>query len=188
MALKLTNSIGRDPSPSTAYGTCDGLKAAASHRLRRDSLDGVRAAIQGMGSVGFHSAKLEAALRALLVVKDNYHKNLERALESLDAEAFFSQAIYDQDVDAFSPCAMGLVINKVRSRKSVEKLARGHAQHCVAKPGDFTSQVTSLNRVSLIDCFKSFYDWFYIAMELNLKDVIALGVQLRQIPHSLGCW
>jgi len=83
---------------------------------------------------------------------------------------------------------MGLVINKVRSRKSVEKLARGHAPHCVAKPGDFTSQVTSLNRVSLIDCFKSFYDWFYIAMELNLKDVIALGVQLRQMPHSLGCW
>ena len=76
MALKLTNSIGRDPSPSTAYGTCDGLKAAASHRLRRDSLDGVRAAIQGMGSVGFHSAKLVGAIKVVspkLKIHNKHH-------------------------------------------------------------------------------------------------------------------
>src|SRR5690606_38136842 len=47
-----------DPSPSTAYGVFMGIRAAVQHRLGRSDLDGIRVAIQGVGQVGFHLARL----------------------------------------------------------------------------------------------------------------------------------
>src|SRR5690606_3896339 len=40
-----------DPSPATAYGVYMGMKAAAKHRLGVDSLEDLRVAVQGVGSV-----------------------------------------------------------------------------------------------------------------------------------------
>jgi leucine dehydrogenase len=46
-----------DPSPATAYGTFFGIRAAVKRKLGRDSLDGLRVAIQGVGNVGFDLAR-----------------------------------------------------------------------------------------------------------------------------------
>ena len=41
-----------DPSPVTAEGVFRGIKVAVRHALKRDSLDGLRVAVQGLGHVG----------------------------------------------------------------------------------------------------------------------------------------
>ena len=46
-----------DPSPVTAYGTLQGIKAAAKWKYGDPSLDGRSVAIQGLGSVGYYLAK-----------------------------------------------------------------------------------------------------------------------------------
>ncbi len=103
---------GGDPSPSTAYGVYIGIKAAVKHKLGADSLEGVSVAIQGVGNVGFHLARLLAADGAQLVVTDIYSDNLDRLLKHVVAEVVDPETIYAQAVDVFSPCAMGSAINE----------------------------------------------------------------------------
>ena len=102
---------GGDPSPSTAYGTFIGLKAAVKHRLHSDDLRGLRVAVQGMGNVGFHLARLLRDAGAELFVADIHPELVERAVLELGATAVAPGIIHALDVDVFSPCAMGGVIN-----------------------------------------------------------------------------
>ena len=57
---------GGDPSPWTALGCFQGIKAAAQARLGTDSLDGIRVAVQGVGHVGIHLCRLLGALRSFV--------------------------------------------------------------------------------------------------------------------------
>ena len=106
---------GGDPSPSTAYGTFIGLKAAVTHRLGNGpeigSLEGLRVAIQGVGNVGFHLATHLRDAGAELHVADVFAGNVQRAVDELGAHAVAPDEIYDLDVDVFSPCALGAVVN-----------------------------------------------------------------------------
>src|SRR5690554_5264631 len=59
-----------DPSPVTARGVLRGIEAAAKYKFGRDDLAGLRVAIQGVGSVGYHLAKNLHARGVELVVTD----------------------------------------------------------------------------------------------------------------------
>jgi leucine dehydrogenase len=100
-----------DPSPATAYGTFFGIRAAVKRKLGRDSLDGLRVAIQGVGNVGFDLARQLTDAGAQLWVADIHEENLVRAREELGARALAPEAIYAADVDVFAPCAMGAILN-----------------------------------------------------------------------------
>ena len=102
---------GGDPSPTTAYGTFVGLKAAAQFRLGRSDLKGLKVAIQGVGNVGYRLAKHLHDEGAQLVVSDIFAENTERAARELGATVVEGDAIFDQDVDVFAPCALGAIIN-----------------------------------------------------------------------------
>lgn len=102
---------GGDPSPTTAYGTYVGLKAAAKFRLGVDSLKGIRVAVQGVGNVGYRLAKHLHDDGAELVVSDIFSENTERAVRELGARVVEGDAIFDQEVDIFAPCALGAIIN-----------------------------------------------------------------------------
>lgn len=102
---------GGDPSPTTAYGTYVGLKAAAKFRLGVDSLKGIKIAVQGVGNVGYRLAKHLHDDGAELVVSDIFSENTERAVRELGARVVEGDAIFDQDVDIFAPCALGAIIN-----------------------------------------------------------------------------
>ncbi len=106
-----TGERGGDPSPTTAYGVFVGLKAAVRHRLRRDSLDGVVVAVQGLGHVGFSLCELLRREGAALVVTDIDESALERAKTEFDAEAVATEDIYDVDAEVFAPCALGAILN-----------------------------------------------------------------------------
>lgn len=102
---------GGDPSPTTAYGVFVGLKAAAQYRLGKSSLQGLKVAIQGVGNVGYRLAKQLHEEGAELVVSDIFAENTERAARELGARVVEGDAIFDQDVDVFAPCALGAIIN-----------------------------------------------------------------------------
>lgn len=125
---------GGDPSPSTAYGTFVGLKAAVQHRLGRDDLGGLKVAIQGVGNVGFHLAQLLAEQGAELVVADIFQQNIDRLLTCVDAEVVDAACIYDQAVDVYSPCAMGSAINPETIDRITAPVIAGAANNQLATP------------------------------------------------------
>lgn len=107
---KATGGSG-DPSPVTAYGVYVGMKAAAKKAYGSDSLEGKRIAIQGAGHVSSHLAKFLADENADLYICDIYEDKVNEVAQMTGAEVVDPDNIYGLDVDIFSPCALGGVVN-----------------------------------------------------------------------------
>ena len=118
--------VGADDSagpsaPFTARGVYAGLRAVVRSRLGRDDLEGVRVAIQGVGSVGRELAALLAADGARLVVADVDRAAVADVVERHGAAPCAVEEILFADVDVLAPCALGAVfddasIPRVRAR------------------------------------------------------------------------
>src|SRR3954470_19141388 len=59
-----------DPSPVTAYGVYQGIKAAVKHRYGSDDLAGKTVTVQGVGHVGYYLCQYLSGDEAQLVVTD----------------------------------------------------------------------------------------------------------------------
>lgn len=130
----LGNCRSGDPSPMTARGTFAGIKAAVRHKMRRDSLEGVRIAIQGVGHVGQHLARYLAKAGAELWLADINPAAVEQLVSELGAHAVAKDAIYEQEVDVFAPCAMGAVINDQTLPRLKANIVAGAANNQLAEP------------------------------------------------------
>ncbi len=100
-----------DPSPVTARGVWLGIRAAVRHKLGREDLGGVRVAVQGLGHVGYHVARLLAQDGARLTVADLDPARAERAADEFGARVVGRDEILGVDADVLAPCALGGVIN-----------------------------------------------------------------------------
>ena len=100
-----------DPSPVTAYGTYMGMKAAARKAFGSDSLQGKRIAVQGVGHVGTYLLEHLQKEGAKLILTDYYEDRAQAAAARFGAVAVGLDEIYDQDVDIYSPCALGATLN-----------------------------------------------------------------------------
>ncbi|MHB1279237.1 MAG: Glu/Leu/Phe/Val family dehydrogenase [Bacteroidia bacterium] len=102
---------GGDPSPVTAYGVFMGMKASANMAWGSDSLSGKTVAVQGIGKVGFHLLEHLHKEGAKLYVTDINEKALKAAADQFGAIVVGGEDIFDLNVDVFSPCALGAVLN-----------------------------------------------------------------------------
>lgn len=109
----LPESIGGsgDPSPWTAKGVLEGMRACLKEKLNQDYFKGVVVAIQGLGHVGFSLAKLLHKEKAKLIVADVNQKIVERIVRELNAETVSTDEIFHTTCDIFAPCAMGGAVN-----------------------------------------------------------------------------
>lgn len=100
-----------DPSPVTAYGVYQGIKACAQKAYGSDSLEGKRISIQGAGHVSSHLAQFLHKEGAELFICDIYEDKVNALAEKVDAQVVDPDDIYGLDVDIFSPCALGGIVN-----------------------------------------------------------------------------
>jgi leucine dehydrogenase len=100
-----------NPSPFTALGCFEGIRACAIEAWGSDSLKGKVVAIQGPGNVGFPLGRQLVEAGARLIVADVNAANVDRAVKELGAEAVAPEAIYDVACDVFSPNALGGILN-----------------------------------------------------------------------------
>jgi len=101
-----------DPSPVTAQGCFNSLKAAVKYRFGDDSLEGLRVAIQGVGHVGYHYCKLLTEAGAEVIVADINVAATARVVKDFGVMVVAPQTIYGQAVDVFAPCALGGILNE----------------------------------------------------------------------------
>ena len=123
-----------DPSPATAYGVLMGIRAAVAHRLGRDSLQGVRVAVQGLGHVGRALCGLLAKEGAALVVTDIHSGTVREVVAELGARAVAPEAIYEAEVEVFAPCALGAVLNDDTIARLHAPVVAGSANNQLAQP------------------------------------------------------
>ena len=122
-----------DPSPVTAYGVLQGMKASALEAYGRAELKGLRVAIQGVGKVGYALCGYLAEEGAEIVVTDLDTDNLARAVSNFGVATTSLDDIYALDADIFAPCAMGAVINDDTLSKLNCKIIAGSANNVLAR-------------------------------------------------------
>lgn len=123
-----------DPSPYTALGCFVGAQAAVRHHLKRDDLDGLIVALQGLGHVGFDYARRLREAGARLVVADIDQNALDRARSELGAEVVPVDSIYDVEADIYAPCALGATLNEDTLGRLRAKIVAGAANNQLATP------------------------------------------------------
>lgn len=123
-----------DPSPATAFGTFIGIQAAVRHKLGRDSLQGLKVAIQGVGNVGYRLARHLHEAGAVLWVTDIHFPAVDRCVKEFGATAVSMEQIFGLDVDVFAPCALGAILNDVTLPQLKAPIVAGAANNQLARP------------------------------------------------------
>ncbi|WP_371185216.1 Leu/Phe/Val dehydrogenase [Thalassotalea maritima] len=122
-----------NPGPFTALGTFLGIKAAVKYKLGKDDLTGIKVAVQGLGSVGYSLCEKLHAAGASLIVTDINPETLAKAEKELNATVVGLDEIYSQDVDVFSPCALGASINDSTINQLKASIVAGCANNQLAE-------------------------------------------------------
>ena len=123
---------GGDPSPVTAYGVFMGLKAAVKESFGSDNLNGKKVMVQGVGHVGENLVRFVTEQGAKVYVADLNQEQLNATAAKYGAEIVSLDAVYDMDVDIYSPCALGATLNTENINKLRCAVVAGAANNQLA--------------------------------------------------------
>ncbi len=100
-----------NPSPFTAYGVYCAIKASVRHKLKRERLDGLTVAIQGIGETGGRLAELLLQDNCRIIAADINEDHIRSLREKINFELVKPEEIYSVPCDIFAPCALGGILN-----------------------------------------------------------------------------
>jgi leucine dehydrogenase len=118
-----------DPSPVTAYGVYNGIKASCLKKLGTDDVSGVRIAVQGAGHVGYYLCENLAADGAVISITDIDEERVHKVVADFGATPVDPDEIYDVDCEVFAPCALGAIINDATLRRLRCQIVAGGANN-----------------------------------------------------------
>ncbi len=163
--------LGRsgDPSPVTAYGVYQGIKASAAHRYGTDALADRHIAVQGLGHVGYYLCKDLASEGARLTVADIDEAAVRRVVEEFGAQSVVPDAIYGVDADIFAPCALGAVVNDATLDQFTFDIIAGAANNVLANSSVHGAALQDrgilyapdyvINAGGLVNVYGELHDW-----------------------------
>jgi leucine dehydrogenase len=132
--ISATYGSSGNPSPATAFGVYQGMKAAAKAAFGSDSLTGKTVAVQGVGNVSFTLCKYLHEEGARLIVTDINKEAVSRAVEAYGATAVDPGEIIKVDCDIYAPCALGATINDESLPLLRAKVVAGAANNQLKEP------------------------------------------------------
>ena len=118
-----------DPSPVTAYGVYNGIKASCLKKLGSDDLSDVSVAVQGAGHVGYYLCENLAGDGARISICDIDEERVHKVVSDFGATPVEPDEIYDVECDVFAPCALGAVINDGTLRRLRCQIVAGGANN-----------------------------------------------------------
>jgi leucine dehydrogenase len=123
-----------DPSPVTAWGVLQGLKACAEESLRTSSLEGVRVVVQGVGKVGYHLVKHLTESGAVVTVADVDVDAVARTVKEFGVETVEPDKAHAVECEIYAPCALGGVIRDDTLPNLKCKIVAGAANNQLERP------------------------------------------------------
>lgn len=129
------NSSG-DPSPLTAWGVYNGMKACAAHVYGEPSLKGKKVAMQGLGTVSYYLLKHLKEEGAVVVGADVDENAVAKCQKEYGISVVSTEDIAFQDCDIFSPNALGAILNEKSIPRLKCKIVAGAANNQLATASD----------------------------------------------------
>lgn len=100
-----------DPSPATALGVYEAMRAVALHLWGEPELAGRRVTVSGVGKVGSDLCRHLVGAGASVAVADVSDAAIARVVDELGVDVVPVEKAHMADCDIFSPCALGAVIS-----------------------------------------------------------------------------
>jgi leucine dehydrogenase len=129
-------SQGGDPSPYTARGVLNGMRAAVQHVMGTGVFEGVTVAVQGLGSVGSHLVGLLVEQGAKVIGADISDARVEKCVDEFGITTVSTDEILLSECDVLAPCALGGVIDANLARKLNCKIVCGGANNILDDPDE----------------------------------------------------
>lgn len=126
-----------DPSPYTAFGVFQGMRAAAAHRWGSGWLTGKRVGVSGVGKVG-HLLIGHLLDDGASVVVTDVRQDAVEAVRQLHPEVDVvadTETLMRTQLDVFAPCALGGVLNDDNVEQLTAEVVCGAANNQLAHPG-----------------------------------------------------
>ncbi len=178
---------GGDPSPMTAWGVFCGIRAAVKFQLGKSDMKGLTVAVQGVGNVGYDTARHLKDAGAKLIVADVNAANLERA-RALGATVVATDDIHAVEADVYAPCALGAVLNDKTIPEIKAKVIAGGANNQLARPEVHGAKVAArgilyapdyvINGGGIIRVCGQIYNWTDEAIRAKTERI---GVTLAEV-------
>lgn len=155
-----------DPSPVTAYGVYQGIRAVCMEVWNSADLSKRHFVVQGVGKVGYNLVRLLKDSGAKVVIADIDLDNLARAVRDFGVETTDLETVHTKPCDVFVPCALGGVLND----KTIPELA------CDAVAGAANNQLLAPAHGKLLDDRSILYAPDFI---INAGGLINVADELR---------
>jgi leucine dehydrogenase len=126
--------IGGDPSPMTALGVLEGIRACVRAQTGSDDLAGLRVCVQGAGHVGSSLAEQLAQAGAHVLVADIDDARADALATRLHGEPVPAGRAVEADCDVLAPCALGAVIDDETVARLRCRIVAGSANNVLAEP------------------------------------------------------
>ncbi len=129
-----THGGSGDPSPWTAKGVLEGVRASVEVKLGKSELTGLSVAVQGAGHVGRHLVELFLGQGMRVYVTDIDRARLDELAGRPNLTVVNTDEIYDPDAQIFCPSALGAVLNEKTIPRLKCKIVAGSANNQLATP------------------------------------------------------
>ena len=129
VGVDVTRGGSGDPSPFTALGVLQGMRACVDEVFGTTSLEERTVAVQGVGHVGYHLCRLLHEAGAHLAVTDVDTAALGRAVREFGAKAVEPDEIVTIPCDVYAPCALGATVNDASVPKFRCRIIAGSANN-----------------------------------------------------------
>jgi leucine dehydrogenase len=123
-----------DPSPVTAYGVLQGMRACLLEVFGNGSLEGRSVALQGVGKVGYALCGYLVQAGANVTIADIDVDNLARAVADFGVDTTPIEKVHALAADIFAPCALGAAINDDTVSELNCAIIAGSANNQLARP------------------------------------------------------
>lgn len=127
-----THGGSGDPSPWTAKGVLEGIRACVEHRFQKDDLRNMSVAVQGAGHVGKFLIELFLMNGMRVFACDIDPSRLDEFKDKKALTLVSTDEIYDVDADIFCPSALGAILNEKTIPRLKCKIVAGSANNQLA--------------------------------------------------------
>lgn len=121
-----------NPSPITAYGVFMGMKAASKFKFGSDDLEDKVVYVEGIGNVGEALVEHLCNEGAKIYISDIDQDRLEEVRDKYSATIYDGNNFHAEEMDIYSPCALGATINDVTIDQLKAKVIAGAANNQLA--------------------------------------------------------
>jgi len=122
-------AVSGNPSPYTARGVYQGIRASAKEVFGTDDLKGRTINLTGVGSVGMSLVKMLHEDGAIVTVADVYAPSVDKAVADFGVKRAEVSEIHKLEADIFAPCAMGAIISVDNAHEYNCKIIAGAANN-----------------------------------------------------------